>query len=501
VATENFEIDGPTSAEIVVPLLGKSPAANFRLRGEEVGPGRIMIDFIQAGRPVGSVDLSPEVDAIEHEEPLQLAAPEGEVRLGTHPGLEAPDLVIKVFEHRHAGHAGRLHFVISSMDRRLKDLPVLDGDLGMQDLNTDVADWVENQLSSLGSVACQPDLAVAEVSATLSRVGCNLFERLLPKPLQDLCWTLRQRAIKTLLILSDEPHIPWELIKPHRIDQVTGQIVAEDAFWGEAFALTRWLRGRPPVQRLSLNRIFAVNGGATAPHTEGTEMTRDMIAVSSQPAFDKEAPTRPTAVDLKAAGEELAMLRSLEASGASVCLLPARRRVLVEAFEQGGFDLLHLVGHGAFGGARAADASAVLMKDGDFRVAELSSRVVGAFRGSSPLIFFNTCHSGRIGFSLTGLGSWGARLVELGCGGFVGTLWPVTDQAAFVFAQAFYELLSQGLPIGEVMLRARHRVRAQFPNDPTWLAYCCFADPWARIERTSKPSMPDLQAPPRVAGF
>jgi hypothetical protein len=70
--------------------------------------------------------------------------------------------------------------------------------------------------------------------------------------------------------------------------------------------------------------------------------------------------------------------------------------------------------------------------------------------------------------------------------GFVGTLWPVTDQAACVFAQAFYELMSQGKPIGEVMLKARHRVRVRFPNDPTWLAYCCFADPWARMETASQ---------------
>jgi CHAT domain len=159
----------------------------------------------------------------------------------------------------------------------------------------------------------------------------------------------------------------------------------------------------------------------------------------------------------------------------------------MEAFEQGGFDLLHVIAHGAFGGMFTADGSALLMEDGDFRVAELSARIVGAMRGASPLIFFNTCHSGRIGFSLTRLGSWGARLVELGCGGFVGALWPITDQAAFVFARSFYELMSEGLPISEVMLAARHRVRVCFPNDPTWLAYCCFADPWARIERTVRP--------------
>jgi predicted component of type VI protein secretion system len=483
VAAENFEIDGPASAEIVVPLLHKSPAATFRLRGKEIGPGRVMIDFVQAGRPVGSVDLSPEVVAVDNEDASDRAATERELNLGAGPGLDSPDLVIKVFEHRLAGQPGRLHFVISSTDRRLKDLPVLDGDLGMKDLNTEVADWVENQLRTLASLACQPGVAVEQVTATLARVGCNLFEQLLPKTLQDMCWTFRQRGIRKVLILSDEPHIPWELIRPYRTDPVAGELIAEDVFWGEAFALTRWLRGRPPVQRFSFNRIFAMAQGGTAPQSGSPEAARDMVPLVGKTAGDALPEDRPARSELESAAEELALLRSLEASGSHVRVLPARRFELIDAFERGGFDLLHLIGHGAFGGTFAADASAVWMEDGEFRVGELSTRIVGAMRGASPLIFFNSCHSGRTGFSLASLGSWGARLVELGCGGFVGTLWPVTDQAAFAFAQVFYELMSQGLPIGEVMLTARHRVRVRFPNDPTWLAYCCFADPWARIEK------------------
>jgi hypothetical protein len=107
--------------------------------------------------------------------------------------------------------------------------------------------------------------------------------------------------------------------------------------------------------------------------------------------------------------------------------------------------------------------------------------MAAAMRRSAPLIFFNSCQSGRLGFSLTRLGSWGARFVSLGCGGFVGTLWPVTDRAALAFARAFYSELTGGRPIGEAMLWARQRVHESFPDDPTWLAYCCFADPQARI--------------------
>jgi hypothetical protein len=58
----------------------------------------------------------------------------------------------------------------------------------------------------------------------------------------------------------------------------------------------------------------------------------------------------------------------------------------------------------------------------------------------------------------------------------------VTDKAALAFAQAFYGRMCQGLPIGQAMMAARQQVRERYPNDPTWLAYCCFADPMAQVE-------------------
>jgi CHAT domain-containing protein len=260
------------------------------------------------------------------------------------------------------------------------------------------------------------------------------------------------------------------LIKPYRASPATGEFEIEDDFWGEAFAMTHWLRGRPPVEQLSFNRIFAVaTGGASEPDKEN-RADRDFIPDAST-----------SEGSLKVVDEEIAILRSLEVRGAKVSVLPARIQTLRDAFDNGQFDLLHLAAHGAFSGSTSADASAVLMEDGPFSAVELSPRIAAALRHSSPLIFFNSCHSGRIGFSLTRLGSWGARLVELGCGGFVGSLWPVSDEAALAFARAFYTAMSAGAPIGEAMLRARAAARELYPNDPTWMAYCCYADPMAKV--------------------
>ena len=178
----------------------------------------------------------------------------------------------------------------------------------------------------------------------------------------------------------------------------------------------------------------------------------------------------------------MALLRVLEMLGAEVQRVPALRCALRRAIEEGDFHLLHLAGHGAFGGVATADASAVLLDDGSMSVADLSPRMAASLRRWQPLIVFNTCCSGRLGFSLTRLGAWGAEFVRLGCGGFLGTLWPVTDLAAPTFARAFYESLARGAAIGEAVRLARLQVRERYPDDPTWLAYCCYSDPMATVE-------------------
>jgi hypothetical protein len=396
--------------------------------------------------------------------------------------------VIKVFEHRFASQFGRLQFVVSSPLGELSDLAVMDGDFGTIDLKADVASWVEGRLGALAALAQQTESTPEMVSRTLARVGHSLFDQLLPRDLQALYWKIRGRNIKTVLILSDEPHIPWELIKPYRDDPVTGEFV-EGEFWGQCYALTHWLRTTPPAQRFSFNRIFALAPRAEAFPSGDALITRNMVPLAPLIASEAVPTPQHSASHPISSDEELAVLRLLEASGSRVQLLPARCYEILHAFEQGDFDVLHLASHGDFAGSSMADASSVLMEDGPFRASDLPSRMTTAFRRAAPLIFFNSCQSGRVGFSLTRLGSWGAEFVRLGCGGFVGTLWPVTDSAASAFAQAFYRSMFDGRSIGEAMLLARRQVRESHPNDPTWMAYCCFADPLARIELPTRKSL------------
>jgi hypothetical protein len=447
VAAENFTLHGEPEAEITVPPEGGSLPAVFRLTGDRPGPGRVMVDFFQEGRPLGSVDLRPEV---VDGEPGAVADAAGfgavGLRAGGGPG---PDVTLVVHEYGHS--PGRLHFTLVSRHPRLRYLPLVTyGDLGWVDLKEDVAVWTERQLASLNPSA------TGAGTQTLADVGHRLYEEVLPGPLQALCWTLAGRGVRSVLVLSDEPHVPWELVKPRRPDPDTGEF-DEEPFWGESFALTRWVRGPALAGQWAVRQVCAT------------------AAVEVEQA-EGQGPTQETA------DAEMQVLCSLKAAGRSVRVLQPRLDEVRQAFLKGDFDLFHLAGHGVFGGRRAGDASAVWLQGGRFQAADLVPRMAEALRRAAPLVFFNACETARLGYSLTQLGSWAGRLLRLGCGGFVGTLWVVTDNGALTFAEAFYRLLFQGTPVGEAVRLARLEVHGKHPGDPTWLAYCCFADPLAVVE-------------------
>jgi hypothetical protein len=469
VSAENFVIDGPPWAEIDVPPAGDSHPVLFRLRGEAAGPGRIMIDFAQDGRPLGSVDLEPEV--VADADPLAgRPGPPVAVNLRAAPG-PAPDVVLVVHEYLY--QLGRLHFSLYSKSPALRDLPlVAHGDLGVVDLRTDVLTWVQQQLETLNA---DPYAAPDRDAARLAEVGQRLFAQLLPAELRRLCWTFHRRRVRSVMVYSDDPHIPWELIKPWRRDAPTGPL-EELPFWGESYALGRWLRGPAVADGFTLGRVAAVVARGLATH-------RDLPADPGPPAA---APTPAAALGglpLENADRELAILRALEGAGARLRVLPALREALRQALAGGDFDLLHLISHGAFGGSAAADASAVLMDDGPFTAGELAPGMAEALGRAAPLVVFNACSTGRVGYSLTRLGAWAAELAQLGCGGFVGSLWRVSDDGALAFAERFYGRLTAGEPIGEALRQARLALRLRDPEDPTWLAYTCFADPLARVAK------------------
>jgi len=275
----------------------------------------------------------------------------------------------------------------------------------------------------------------------LAGKGATLFKELLPERLQHILWSL-QGKISTIQILSDEPHIPWEVLKLRKRE---GDSWRDGPYLCEAFAVTRWLRGIPEVLELPMSDLALV------------------IPQHSQ---------------LPNAAQERTELLSLAASGRKVSEIEPRFSTVTEALATGRYDAWHFSGHGKHHGPDPNRWDICLDDQSTLRPEDLNA-AISNMGFPHPLVFFNACHTGRAGFSLAGVGGWSKQLLDLGVGAFIGTHWAIGDHYAKEFALAFYKYFLSGVPIAESVRQARLYLHKRFPGDPTWLAYTIFAHPLA----------------------
>jgi pimeloyl-ACP methyl ester carboxylesterase len=189
-------------------------------------------------------------------------------------------------------------------------------------------------------------------------------------------------------------------------------------------------------------------------------------------------------LDLSGAADEGAALgRLLRAGGAEVTLLAgvaaSRDRVLGE-FGSGHHDVLHFAGHGFFD-AKDPGRSGLVCADGEV----LRGSHLDGLGNLPALVFFNACEAARVRkrraapgsrlFAFRRPTSVAEAFLAGGVANFLGTHWPVGDQAAFTFATRFYERLLGGAALGDCVLDARRRVYAQDSID--WADYVHYGSP------------------------
>lgn len=298
---------------------------------------------------------------------------------------------------------------------------------------------VGKRLDTLPDLAATSEGRAQEAQAKCDAVALALF-RILPAKLRELLWRHKDENL-TLQILSDDPYLPWEVVK------LEGPERQEGPYLVEAYLLTRWLRQvplPPSALRLPLQRVVSV-----VPKASGLELAR---------SEEEEL--------IKLFGSD--RLQPLEPTFAAV----------LAAFKTEDFDGWHFSGHGSPAGRDPSSATFMLDEDGELTPDDLEAHGQ-KLREVQPLIFFNGCYTGQVGFALAGLGGWAQASLKVGASAFIGTLWAVQDSRAPVFARAFYEAFLAGQPIAEAVRSARRQLRDAFPGDPTWLAYTVYAHPRA----------------------
>lgn len=303
---------------------------------------------------------------------------------------------------------------------------------------------VYQEMSSLAAPVKQAEKDLAE--RRMATLGNELWDELIPNKLKQEYWRFKS-LVKTILITSDEPWVPWELIKPYRYND-NGER-EDDPFLCQQFAISRWLSGPGTVDELLV--------GAARP-------------------------VAPIKVNLRSVQEEVSFIKHLSDLYPQIIPLEPFSDCMsvLQWLENAEFSMLHFACHGMFD-ATTPDNSAIMLSGNPLRPSDIRARFGG--RRPRPLLFINACHGARTGFSFTGLGGWASRLVEARVGAFVGAMWEVDDELALRFAQRFYtRLLKDNQTIAEAFRQAREEIRQLAPYNSTWLAYALYADPLGRFK-------------------
>jgi CHAT domain-containing protein len=289
-------------------------------------------------------------------------------------------------------------------------------------------------------------LAPDRVSEHAKGFGEVLYQHYAPDVFKRAFWATvaaRGKQFRTIQIESDQPDIPWELMRPVREDGTD-----ERDFLGLDYSVARWdtsggaMTQNPPYSE-NISHKFVI-----APHYTGNR------------SLDGEAEET----------QKLALLSGYTA-------IHGNRNAVKALFQNPPQGIVHFAGHGELDAAN--NEFEILLEDGALDVTSWRSMAENPPL-SHTFFFFNACDVGNATRSGNFVDGFGPAVLSKGAIGYIGALWPVNDQVAARFSVHFYQLVQDELvngpvDVGAALERTRREVYKDTGN-PTALAYVLYGD-------------------------
>jgi hypothetical protein len=276
-----------------------------------------------------------------------------------------------------------------------------------------------------------------------------------------------------MLIISQEPYIPWELMIPTR--RLEDGSVEQQRSLGVSFAIGRW------VLR---NKYFS------PPHK---------IVVRGSYVI---APVYVGAVALDAAADEAKFVCD---NFDGTMITPANPPTINSKLGEQEKSLVHFACHGSTYTGTRIGRQILELQDGSFIDSTLLNGMAGVISGfakGKPLVFLNACTAGQPIVALSGMGGLADSFVDMGASGVVAPLWNVDDKIARKVAVRFYKALKENprRSIASIIQDIRTLAYADAPTQgrDTYAAYCFYGDPSAVIDYSSKEGTQDKKEVPIV---
>jgi len=282
--------------------------------------------------------------------------------------------------------------------------------------------------------------------ARIEGFGERLWDRA-PAAFRDVYWALNDHYQRPLTIqfVSDDPHLPWELMRPFRDGEPPHPPLAL------RHAVARWIGRWHGYMRnsLSAGRLVTV-----APKYKSASMQLSLA--------------ESTAASL------VSQLGAEALEGTLKCL-----QDLLETPTGKPVALLYFTGHGAFS-ADAVSASAIKLQDGNMTVDEVARREVTLGERDGTLVFFNACEVGATGNALGSVGGWADAFLSRHFRAFIAPLWAIDEEdAAQVTQELMRRIVTDRAPVGAAL----RDLRAKYGDvSPTFYSYLLYGDVTARLD-------------------
>jgi hypothetical protein len=276
--------------------------------------------------------------------------------------------------------------------------------------------------------------------------GEELYDHYAPELFKKAFWMLvdeRGENFRTIQIYTDNPDIPWELMRPVRADGRDRQ-----SFLGLDYSIARWHmtdgpREHPPFT-VRMQKTFVIAPRYTGARTLDAETTET---------------------------QALAQLDGYS-------LVNGNMNAVKELFSSSPQGIVHFAGHGELNPTRGDYE--ILLEDGELDTTRWRSMAKDD-PASQTFFFFNACDVGQAKLAGNFVDGWGPAVLGKGASGYIGALFPVDDQVAASFSIYFYKLLHEQMKNGPadvsaILEQTRREVYKDTHNNPTALAYVLYGD-------------------------
>jgi len=368
-------------------------------------PALAYFSFLHGSRVCGraSWDLAvPKRSVAEKGEKASAMAKAATAEFKVEPNASGPSLSVSIF----ADSGGRQHW--------MWNVRVPGGNWsgsGSIDLGNEAAGFADKLLKSC------PDLSPEDFRRTIAGVGERLWEAA-PSGFRTGYAEWRQKLDPRFPIqfLTDDPHVPWEMMKPNATD-------LDHLFLEHPVA--RWPLSGASTRRYQLpGRVLLSFVPNYAPHKDLPSATAEGSWICS-------------------------VLGGIAMSATRAALLD-----VMDGKHPSAVGLIHFAGHGNVD--TGINDGGIEMQDKLVGVSDVYQSRVTLGETDGTLVVLNACESSA-GATLLGMNTgWGAALAARGFGGLIAPLWEVQDEIALAVVKAALPPLLDGTSsLGEAVANAR----------------------------------------------